>query len=334
MIGFISGIVFIALIWSLLFFRCKASVALPLSAVALLISYYGRLFNPIVCLILAIIWLLLALLVWIRPLRLTILIEPFLRWFQRENPPLSLAEQQVIDAGGAWWGNELFSGEPNWDHLLKTNLCKLTPAEQSFLEQEVSQFCDLLDEWRISSQGDLPPAAWEMIKNKGFWALEMAPEYGGHGFSPLAHSAIISKIASNSISAAITVMVPNSLGPAEFLKNFGTLEQKNYYLPRLVRGEEIACFALTGPEAGSDAASISDSGVVCWGQFGGKNVLGVRLNFNKRYITLAPIATLIGLAFRLFDPEHLLGDEVDIGITLALVPAHLSGVIKVRVMRQ
>jgi len=325
----LTWIVLIIAVWAMVFYRCSTRLWLPASFLLLALISYFQLFSMVSLIILWIVWVTLAVLVLIKPLRLDMLIVPFLRWFQRENPPLSVAEQQVIDAGGVWWGNELFSGHPRWQSFLNTPQPALTEAERYFLDRPVSRLCDLLDEWRISYQDhDLPAQAWQLIKSEGFWALEMDPAYGGHGFSALAHSAIISKIAARSISAAITVMVPNSLGPAEFLKYYGDAEQKNYYLPRLARGEEIACFALTGVEAGSDAASISDTGVVCYGEYEGKTVLGVRLNWNKRYITLAPIATVIGLAFRLFDPQHLLGEVEDVGITLALAPAHLPGVEK------
>lgn len=329
MIAIITGIVLIVVLWTMAFYRCPIKVWLPLIAVMLAVIGYLHLFAAVIVAILGGLWLLLAVLIIITPLRLAILIKPFLRWFQRENPPLSAAEQQVIDAGGAWWGNEFFTGAPHWPSLFAHAKPQLTAAEQNFLDHQVTALCDLLDEWRISHEDhDLSPQAWKWIKTQGFWALEMDSRYGGHGFSSVGHAAIISKIAARSISAAITVMVPNSLGPAEFLKYYGTEEQKNYYLPRLARGEEIACFALTAIEAGSDAASITDNGRVCYGEYAGKTVLGVRLNWNKRYITLAPIATLIGLAFRLFDPEHLLGETEDIGITLALVPADLPGVEK------
>ncbi len=324
-----TGIVLIAILWIMIFFRFSVKIWLPTTGLVIALITYFKALSPAILIILWVLWGLAAAFSLLKPLRLRVLTQPFLRWFQRQNPPLSAAEQQVIDAGGAWWGNELFSGDPDWSALFNKERSVLTAAEQSFLNQQVPALCDLLDEWRISWQDhDLTPAAWNMIKTQGFWALEMDPKYGGHGFSPLAHSAIIAKIASRSISAAITVMVPNSLGPAEFLKYYGTEAQKEYYLPRLVRGEEVACFALTGIEAGSDAAGITDSGVVCQGEYNGKSVLGVRLNWNKRYITLAPVATLIGLAFRLFDPQHLLGETVDVGITLALVPAHLQGIEK------
>lgn len=328
MMHILTGIVLIALIGVMLFYRLSAKIWLPVMALALAIITLGQIFSQLTLSILWGVWLTLAVLAVIRPLRLVAVTGPFLHWFQRQNPPLSAVEQQVIDAGGVWWGNELFTGEPDWPALLANNKAVFTAAEQAFLDQQVTALCDLLDEWQIAQDQDLPAAAWQMIKDQGFWGLEMDPKYGGHGFSPLAHSAIIHKIASRSVSAAITVMVPNSLGPAEFLKYYGTPTQKDYYLPRLACGEEVACFALTGVEAGSDAASITDSGTVCYDDYAGKKVLGVRLNWNKRYITLAPIATLIGLAFRLFDPEHLLGPTEDVGITLALIPADLPGVEK------
>ncbi len=290
---------------------------------------YLELFLSTILIILWVIWFIVALLLLISPLRYLLITKPFLRWFQREEPPLSVAEQQVLDAGGIWWEGQLFSGEPDWQSLFSLGKLNLNEIEQAFLDNQVSALCDLLDEWRISYVDyDLSPEAWEYIKVEKFWGLEIDPKYGGHGFSALAHSSIISKIASRSLSAAIMVMVPNSLGPAEFIKHYGTDDQKNYYLPRLASGLEIPCFALTGIEAGSDAASISDTGVVCYGEYDGQKVLGLRLNWSKRYITLAPITTLIGLAFNMLDPDRLLGSEITLGITLALIPAHLPGIEK------
>lgn len=255
------------------------------------------------------------------------LIKKLLDWFRRENPPLSFTEQQVINSGGKWWGDEIFAGKPNWQAFISTEITSLSAQEKSFLLNEVSAFCDLLDEWKISYQDhDLSPQAWAFLKKHKLWAIGIDPRYGGLGFSTLAHAAIINKISTSSVSAAITVMVPNALGPGIFISQYGTEEQKNYYLPRLTGGEEIPCFALTGIESGSDAASINDIGIVEYSLFAGKKILGIRLNWNKRYITLAPICTLLGLAFRLLDPDHLLGAQTDIGITLAVVPAHLPGV--------
>ncbi|OGO93126.1 MAG: acyl-CoA dehydrogenase [Coxiella sp. RIFCSPHIGHO2_12_FULL_44_14] len=252
--------------------------------------------------------------------------RPLLRWFQRQQPPLTPSEEEALQAGGTWWETELLMGQPHWERLLRHPFFPLTQEETAFLEQEVNTLCGLLDHWKIHLDNDLPKEAWEYIKTKKFWGLIIDKEYGGLGFSAVAHSAIITKIASRSVSAAISVMVPNSLGPAEFLMHYGTLEQKKYYLPRLACGEEIGCFALTAVEAGSDASAIADTGIVCKEWYQGKEVLGVRLNWQKRYITLAPIATLIALAFKMQDPDHWLGEQEDIGITVALVQARAPGV--------
>jgi acyl-CoA dehydrogenase len=179
----------------------------------------------------------------------------------------------------------------------------------------------MCDDWKISYElNDLPPAVWQFIKDKGFLGMIIPKQYGGMGFSALAHSQVVMKLGSRNATACVTVMVPNSLGPAELLLHYGTEEQKNYYLPRLAKGLEMPCFALTGPDAGSDAGAIPDFGIVCQGQHEGKEVLGIRVSWEKRYITLGPVATLLGLAFKLHDPEHLLGAHKDIGITLALIP--------------
>ncbi len=325
----IIGIFIIAFSWTLFFLECRAWLITALVGVLLFCFTLAPQFSKTGLIILWIIWLIPALFIFIRPLRISLLIKPFFHWFKKQNPKLSLAEQQVIDAGGQWWGNALFKGARDWEKVLSRPAPALTTVEKKFLNETVTELCNAVDEWRISHcDHDLPAAAWDIIKSRGFWALEIDPCYGGHGFSPAAHSAIIAKIASRSYSTAISVMVPNSLGPAEFLKYFGTQAQKDYYLPRLACGTEIPCFALTSIEFGSDAASITDYGVVCHGQYNGKNTLGIRLNWNKRYITLAPIATLIGVAFHLYDPEHWLGEQEDIGITLALVPADLPGIEK------
>jgi len=250
-----------------------------------------------------------------------------LPWFQKRLPPLSVEEQAVLDAGGLWFEEEFFSGKPDWDALFHLPTPQLSEGEQAFLKNEVESLCALVDDWDVSHvTHDLPAAAWDFIKTHRFWGLTLPEKFGGHAFSSIAHSAIISKLASRSMALAYTVMVPNSLGVAAFLKQFGTPAQKDHYLPRLAKGEEISCFALTTPTSGSDAVSIADTGVVCRGEFEGDAVVGVRLNFNKRYITLAPVATLIGLAFKLSDPNHLIGDKTDYGISLALVPSHLPGI--------
>ncbi|OGS90890.1 MAG: acyl-CoA dehydrogenase [Gallionellales bacterium GWA2_60_18] len=249
--------------------------------------------------------------------------------FRKVMPQISATEQEAIDAGTVWWDGDLFSGDPDWNKLLAFPKCSLKPEEQAFLDNEVEQLCAMLDDWDIThKRADLPPAVWQFIKDKGFFGMIIPKRYGGLEFSAQAHSAVVAKIASRSATAAVTVMVPNSLGPAELLLHYGTNEQKNNYLPRLAKGQEVPCFALTGPFAGSDAGAIPDYGVVCRGEFNGQpDVLGIRLTWEKRYITLAPVATLLGLAFKLHDPERLLGGEVECGITLALIPTATPGVL-------
>ena len=261
-------------------------------------------------------------------LRRTIVSGAVLNLFRKILPPISATEQEAIDAGTVWWDGELFSGFPDWNKLLAYPKCALSAEEQSFLDNETEQLCAMLDDWDIThNRADLPPEVWQFIKDRGFFGMIIPKQYSGLAFSAQAHSAVISKIASRSGTAAVTVMVPNSLGPAELLLHYGTDAQKNKYLHRLAKGLEVPCFALTGPFAGSDAGAIPDSGVVCKGEFAGqKDVLGLRLNWEKRYITLAPNATLLGLAFKLYDPEHLLGSEVNRGITLALIPTDTPGV--------
>jgi acyl-CoA dehydrogenase len=263
----------------------------------------------------------------VTPLRRVLLTRPIFSLFQRMLPPLSNTEREALEAGTVGWDGELFSGSPNWQKLLDLPSPALTEAEQAFLNGPVEELCRMLDDWQIVEyEKDLPPQAWQFLKEMRFFGMIIPTEYGGHGFSALAHSAVIMKIASRSITAAVTAMVPNSLGPAELLLHYGTQAQKDHYLPRLARGAEIPCFALTGPEAGSDAAAMPDRGIVCKGEFEGREIVGIRLNWEKRYITLGPVATLLGLAFKLSDPDHLLGDREDYGITLALIPTNTPGV--------
>jgi acyl-CoA dehydrogenase len=251
-----------------------------------------------------------------------------LKVFRNILPQVSQTEQEALDAGTVWWDGELFSGNPHWNKLLALPKPTLSREEQSFLDNEVEQLCALVDDWDVTHvRNDLSPQAWQFIKEKGFFGMIIPKEYGGLQFSAQAHSAVVTKVASRSGTAAVTVMVPNSLGPAELLLHYGTQEQKDKYLRRLAKGEEVPCFALTGPFAGSDAGAIPDVGIVGYGDFKGQtNVLGVRVTWEKRYITLAPIATLLGLAFKLYDPQNLLGAEVSRGITLALVPTDTPGV--------
>ena len=251
---------------------------------------------------------------------------PLFNWFQKVLPPMSETERDAIDAGTVWWDGELFSGRPDWDKLLAYPKAQLTEEEQAFIDGPTEELCAMVTDWEIGQAMDLPPVAWEHIKQHGFFALIIPKEFGGKGFSAYAHSQVAMKLATRSGDLASTVMVPNSLGPAELLLHYGTDEQRNHYLPRLARGDDIPCFALTGPLAGSDAGSMPDTGIICKGQWEGKETLGLRLNWEKRYITLGPVATLLGLAFKAHDPDHLLGDQEDLGISLALIPTDTPGV--------
>jgi acyl-CoA dehydrogenase len=263
----------------------------------------------------------------VRPLRIALISRRFMRTYRRLLPAMSDTEREALEAGTVWWDGELFTGRPDWHKLAAAPPPALSAEEQAFLDGPCDTLCAMLDDFDITHRrGDLPPAVWEFLKSQGFFALIIPKRYGGREFSTYAHSCVLVKLASRSITCASTVAVPNSLGPAELLVHYGTEEQKDHYLPRLARGEEIPCFALTGPRVGSDAAAIPDTGEVCYGVWEGREVLGLKLNFSKRYITLAPVATVIGLAFHMFDPEHLLGDKVDIGITCALIPRNTPGI--------
>src|SRR6266478_195954 len=260
----------------------------------------------------------------LRPLRIRLITRPFMKKYRKL---LSATEREALDAGTGWWDGELFTGGPNWQKLMSAKAPVLSDAEQAFLDGPCEELCAMIDDWDITHRrADIPEAVWVFIKSRGFFAMIIPKKYGGLEFSAYAHSCVLAKIASRSATVSSTVAVPNSLGPAELLNHYGTEEQKNYYLPRLARGEEVPCFALTGPRAGSDASSIPDTGVVCRGTWQGREIVGLKLNFSKRYITLAPVATVIGLAFRMFDPDRLLGGKTDIGITCALIPRSTPGV--------
>ena len=261
------------------------------------------------------------------PVRRLVLTGPAYGVVKSILPRVSRTEQEALDAGTVGWDAELFSGRPDWTRLLGVRKPTLSTEEQAFLDGPVETVCAMIDDWDTrNNRADLPPAVWTYLKEQGFFGMLIGREHGGLGFSAQAQSQVVSKIASRSIAAGITVMVPNSLGPGELLEKYGTPEQKAKYLRRLATGQEIPCFALTGPHAGSDAAGMRDVGVVCYDMYEGKKTLGVKLSWDKRYITLAPVATLLGLAFHLHDPEHLLGEVDTIGITLALVPANHPGV--------
>ncbi|HEV7803299.1 MAG TPA: acyl-CoA dehydrogenase, partial [Burkholderiales bacterium] len=262
------------------------------------------------------------------PVRRAVVARPLLGLFRRILPAVSQTEREALEAGTVWWDGELFSGRPDWQKLLSYPAPRLSAEEQAFIEGPVEALCSMVNEWEISHERfDLTPQAWQFIKDEGFLGMIIPKAYGGLGFSALAHSSVIMKLTTRSGTAAVSVMVPNSLGPAELLLHYGTEAQKDYYLPRLAKGLEMPCFALTSPEAGSDAGSIPDFGIVCRGEWDGRSdVLGIRLTWEKRYITLGPVATLLGLAFRLYDPERLLGAEENVGITLALIPTQTPGV--------
>jgi len=266
-------------------------------------------------------------------LRQNLISKPAMKLLEANLPKISRTEQEALDGGNVWWDAELFSGKPNWSRLRDISLTKLTPEEQAFIDGPVEELCGMLNDWKITHEDlDLPKEVWDFIKKNKFLGMIIPKEYGGLGFSAHAHSEVVMKVSGRSITAGVTIMVPNSLGPGELLIKYGTQEQRDHYLPRLSVGEEIPCFALTGPEAGSDAGAIPDTGIVCKADFNGeKDVLGIRLNWEKRYITLAPVATLLGLAFQLYDPDNLLSDDIErdgdhIGITVALIPTDTAGI--------
>ncbi|HED64574.1 MAG TPA: acyl-CoA dehydrogenase [Planctomycetes bacterium] len=262
----------------------------------------------------------------LRPLRQAFVTRHLLPLIKPILPRMSETERIAIEAGTVWWEAEFFTGAPNWNRLHGISPAKLTDEEQAFLDGPCERVCQMVTDWETNRAGDLPGEVWELLKHEGFFGMIIPKEYGGLGFSAVAHSAVVAKLSSRSVPLCVTVMVPNSLGPAELLLHYGTKEQKDHYLPRLATGEEVPCFALTEPGAGSDAGSMTSEGIVCKGTFEGEEVLGMRLTWNKRYITLAPVATVLGLAFKLRDPDGLLGDRKELGITCALIPTNLPGV--------
>lgn len=255
------------------------------------------------------------------------LTRPIYRWAKGVMPPISETEREAIDAGTVWWDGELFTGDPDWNKLLAMPPARLSPDEQAFLDGPVGELCAMIDEWKLVWEDrDLPPDVWDFLRKNKFFGMIIPKEYGGLGFSNTAHSEVVRKVSSCSVVAGVTVMVPNSLGPGELMLHFGTQAQRDYWLPRLADGREIPCFGLTSQEAGSDAAAMLDTGMVEYGEHEGERVLGIRLNFHKRYITLGPVATVMGLAFKMFDPQNHLGKGEDLGITVALLPTATKGV--------
>ena len=331
-----QGILIELLLLILLIGSISYVIYLNFSGPALLAAITGILFvysfiSSIPSFIKIIFWFLLVAVIaitFIPSLRKQFISSRLLEMFRSVMPPISDTEREALEAGTTWWEAELFSGNPDWRFLRDTPQAKLSEEEQAFMDGPVEQLCEMLDDWKITNEDyDLSPEAWQFIKDNKFFGMIIPEEYGGLNYSAYAHSCLVMKVASRSITAGVTVMVPNSLGPGKLLLEYGTQEQRDYYLPRLAVGKEVPCFALTGPQAGSDAGSMPDRGIVCYQEFNGENTLGMRVTWNKRYITLAPVATLLGLAFVLLDPDHLLGDEENLGITLALIPADTEGVV-------
>ncbi len=263
----------------------------------------------------------------ISSIRIALLSVPIFGLYKKMLPQMSSTEQEALEAGTVWWDGDLFSGKPDWNKWLNVPRATLTAEEQAFVDGPTNQLCSMIDEWKTTHEDhDLHPKVWQFIKDNGFLGMIIPKEYGGKGFSAYGHSQTVMKISTRSATAAVSVMVPNSLGPGELLMHYGTKEQKDYYLPRLAKGLEVPCFALTAPDAGSDAASMPDVGIVCKQMWQGVETLGLRVTWEKRYITLGPIATILGLAFKAFDPDKLLGGETDLGITCALIPTSHPGV--------
>lgn len=263
-------------------------------------------------------------------IRQSLITQPIMDFFRKVLPTMSATERTALDAGTVWWEGELFTGQPDWERLRNIPAPQLSEEEQAFLDGPVRDVMGMCDEWQITHEdGDLPPEVWERLKKDKFFGMIIPKDYGGLGFSAYAHSSVLAQLNGGPAGTVLssTVAVPNSLGPAELLLHYGTDEQRDYYLPRLADGREIPCFGLTSPHAGSDAGAIPDNGIVCYGEWNGEQVLGMRLTWDKRYITLAPIASVLGLAFKLYDPEGHLGDEANLGTTCALIPTDTEGVI-------
>lgn len=322
----LSVVIQLFAIWAIFFFNLNRTIG---SVITIAVAILTALILTPWSLLLGIPLIALGIIILFAPLRFNLITQPTYKTLANSMPSISTTEQEALEAGTSWWEKELFMGAPDWSQFEKYPYPMLSAEEQSFIDNEVELLCSMLDEWEIHHHlKDLPPEVWQFIKDKGFLGLIIPKSFGGKEFSSFAQSRIMSKIASRSLTTAVSCMVPNSLGPGELLMHYGTDAQKQQYLPGLAKGEEIPCFGLTSPEAGSDAGAIPDSGVVCYGEYEGAQVLGLRMNFSKRWITLAPIATVVGLAFKLYDPEGLLGDKnkTEYGITCALIPASHTGV--------
>jgi len=322
----LSIIIQLIAVWAIFFFNLNKVLG---SGVAIIVAILSAFLLTPWSLLLGIPIIALSIIILVEPLRFNLITKPAYKTLANSMPSISTTEQEALEAGTSWWEKELFMGAPDWSQFEKYPYPTLSEEEQSFIDNEVELLCSMLNEWEIHHHlKDLPPEVWQFIKDKGFLGLIIPKSFGGKEFSSFAQSRIMSKIASRSLTTAVSCMVPNSLGPGELLMHYGTDAQKQQYLPGLAKGEEIPCFGLTSPEAGSDAGAIPDSGVVCYGEYEGAQVLGLRMNFSKRWITLAPIATVVGLAFKLYDPEGLLGDKnkTEYGITCALIPASHAGI--------
>lgn len=310
------------------YFRLALIIWSSLLGVTLIVFSFSGLLSIVTLLVLWVLYLIVVLPLNLNNFRINKISRPIKDFMAQELPAISQTEQEALDAGSVWWEGELFSGIPDYSKLNDLPKPGLSDEEIAFLDGPVNTLCEMIDDWEITqNQSDLPDDVWQYIKDNKFMAMIIPKKYGGLEFSALAHSEVVMKISSRSITVAVTVMVPNSLGPGKLLLHYGTNEQKDKYLYGLADGTEIPCFGLTGPDAGSDAGAMPDTGVVCYESFDGEdNVLGIRLNWEKRYITLGPVATIIGLAFKLYDPDSILGDKKDIGITLALIRPDTEGV--------
>ncbi len=326
-----SLLIIIFIIFALLVVAARkdfsSKVWINILGAVLILLFVTKLIGLVLFIVSAILFIGASLVLTYKPLRKKVLSEPLYKSFKHAMPPISDTEREAIEAGTVWWEADLFRGNPDFEEFRKLPSAKLSEKEQQFLDGPTETLCSMLDDWAITHEHEaLPAEVWDFMKKEKFLGMIIPEEYGGLGFSALAHSEVIMKLASRCISGAVSVMVPNSLGPGELLAHYGTKEQKDYYLPRLAVGKEIPCFALTGPYAGSDAGAMPDFGIVCKGKYKGKNVIGFKLNWEKRYITLGPISTLLGLAFKAYDPDHMLGDEEELGITCALIPTDTKGV--------
>ncbi len=325
---FISIAVVVIVIWALAYHAVSALVWTAVVGVMLIVATATGSISGAIAGVMWFLFLAAALVTNMKPLRISMLSSPLFATYKKLLPQMSSTEQEALEAGTVWWDGDLFSGKPDWNKWLNVPRATLTAEEQAFIDGPTNQLCSMIDEWKITHEDfDLPPNVWQFIKENGFLGMIIPKEYGGKGFSAYGHSQTVLKISTRSATAAVSVMVPNSLGPGELLMHYGTKAQKDHYLPRLAKGIDIPCFALTAPEAGSDAASMTDCGIICKQMWEGVETIGLRVTWEKRYITLGPIATLLGLAFKAYDPDKLLGGEEDLGITCALIPTNHPGVV-------